>query len=510
MEKSYQKWLALAALSIGVFMGLLDVTVVNVALPTMQKAFNEPFNNLQWVLSSYTIIFAVMLLILSKLGDMFGRKKIFLASVILFIIASAANGLAPTLLVLDISRAIQAIGGAGMMSLSMALVASNFNGPSRGIALGIIGSVIGLSSASGPLVGGLLVEKFGWQSIFYVNVPVGIIAVIMTILFVKETPSYGKDQRIDFAGMLLSAATLFCAIFGLIQKEDNVHLSWFDPKIGGWLFAAFILLITFILIEMKLKHPMMNLRMFKQRNFVGAVIVAFALGAGVYSMNTFITILMQNYIGWSAFDTGIRQLTISVWSLVLGPMTGFLGQKYSKKWLIATGLTGIGVGYLLLASGLSLTTGYPQLLPMMILMGIGNAIVNPLLNTAGLDGVPLPEMGMASGLLNVFRQFGVSFGIVILGLVQANTYENKLSLNLAPIKFPGDLLARLHSALIEAGPFGGHAIAFDHRIELLPNFKNFQIAVIHAYNSGLTMTLFTGMLIVFLGAIGAVLLLKKD
>lgn len=509
-EKPYQKWLALAALSIGVFMGLLDVTVVNVALPTMQKSFNEPFNNLQWVLSSYTIVFAVMILILSKLGDMYGRKKIFLASIILFIIASAANGLAPTLLALDISRAVQAIGGAGMMSLSMALVASNFDGAKRGIALGIVGSVIGLSSASGPLVGGLLVEKFGWQSIFYINVPVGIIAVIMTFLFVKETPSYGKDQRVDILGMLLSAATLFCAIFGLIQKEDNVHMAWTNPRIGGWLFTAIILLVIFIVVEMKLKYPMMNLRMFKQRNFVGAVIVAFALGAGVYSMNTFITILMQNYIGWSAFDTGIRQLAISVWSLILGPITGILGQKYSRKGLVSGGLVLVGIGFVLLINGLSLTTGYPQILPMMILMGIGNAIVNPLLNTVGLDGVPLPEMGMASGLLNVFRQFGVSFGIVILGLVQANAYENQLAAKLPNTNVPKEVLSHLQTALIDAGPFGGHAIAFSQRIAQLPGAKQFQVAVVESYNRGLATTLMTGTIIVLLGALGALTLLKRN
>lgn len=510
MQAMYRKWLALAALSIGVFMGLLDVTVVNVALPTMQKAFNAPFNDLQWILSSYTIVFAIMLLILSKFGDMYGRKKVFLISIIVFIITSALNGLAPNLVMLDISRAVQAIGGAGMMSLSMALVASNFDGPTRGIALGIMGSVIGLAAASGPLVGGLLVETLGWQAIFYVNVPVGIIAVTMTILFVQETPSYGKNQRIDFLGMILSALTLFCAIFGLIQKENNVHLTWTNIHIGGWLVLALITLIIFIIVEMKLPYPMMNLRMFKKRNFVGAIIVAFILGAGMYAMNTFITILMQNYLGWSAFETGIRQLTISVWSLFLGPLTGFLGQKYAKKWLIALGLTGTAIGYLLLVANLSLTMGYLQLVPMMVLMGIGNAIVNPLLNTAGLEGIPLPEMGMASGLMNVFRQFGVSFGIVILGLVQTNTYENRLASNLATIKLPSDLLVKIQASLNTAGPFGGHMIVFDQRLAHLQQIDALRKIVLQAYNSGLTTILICGAGLTLIGAVSALWLLKKN
>ena len=189
MENSSKKWFSLVAMSLGVFMGLLDVTVVNVALPTMQKAFNEPFTQLQWVLNAYTLVFAVTLLIVSKMGDMYGRKKVFLASLILFVIASVVNGFAPSLLILDIGRGVQAVGGAGMMSLSMALVASNFDGKQRGLALGILGSVIGLSSASGPLVGGLLVDAFGWESIFFINLPIGVIAVLMTIRYVNETPS---------------------------------------------------------------------------------------------------------------------------------------------------------------------------------------------------------------------------------------------------------------------------------------------------------------------------------
>lgn len=344
MKNSSRKWFSLFAMSLGVFMGLLDVTVVNVALPTMQKAFNEPFTQLQWVLNAYTLVFAVTLLIVSKMGDMYGRKKIFLASLILFVNASVVNGFAPSLLILDIGRGVQAVGGAGMMSLSMALVASNFDGKQRGLALGILGSVIGLSSASGPLVGGLLVDAFGWESIFFINLPIGIIAVLMTVRFVKETPSYGKDQKIDFIGMILSAAALFSAIYGLIQKETHLSWAWTDLRIGGWLLLAVVFLALFIFAEAKVQNPMMNLSMFKNINFIGSVLVAFALGSGIYAFNTYLTVLMQNYIGWSAFDTGIRQLALSVWSLILGPVVGILGNKFSKKWMIVAGLLVSGAG----------------------------------------------------------------------------------------------------------------------------------------------------------------------
>ena len=508
-EKSYKKWLALAAMSLGVFMALLDVTVVNVALPTMAIDFKTTFNNLQWVLNAYTIVFAVMLLIVSKLGDMFGRKKIFIASMFVFVIASAINGMASSLLVLDIGRGVQAIGGSGLMSLAMALVASNFEGRERGTALGILGSVIGLSTASGPLVGGWLVEAFGWPSIFYINVPVGIVAVIMTWINVKETPSYGKGQSIDFLGMLLSAAALFSAVYGLIQKETNVHWSWTDMRIAGWLIAGFVLAVIFVLVELKVKTPMMNLKMFKSINFVGAVIVAFTLGAGVYAINAYLTGLMQNYMGYTAFQTGLRQLVISIWSLVLGPVTGILGNKYSKKWMMSGALLLGGIGFLLLANAMTTKLEFIDLVPAMILMGITNAIVNPMLNTAGLEGVAPQEMGMAAGLLNVFRQFGVSIGVVMLGLTQTNHYEKYLNAHLDSVKMPEAAATGLHKALVEAGPFSGHAVAFSDRLSQAPFAHAFQQVVLNAYDKGMAAVGVTAAITVFIGAIGAAVFMRE-
>ncbi|OJG36473.1 drug:H+ antiporter-2 (14 Spanner) (DHA2) family drug resistance MFS transporter [Enterococcus devriesei] len=507
-ENNYRKWLSLVAMSLGVFMGLLDVTVVNVALPTMQKAFNESFNSLQWVLNAYTLVFAVTLLIVSKMGDMYGRKKIFIASLILFVIASVVNGMASSLLILDIGRGVQAVGGAGMMSLSMALVASNFDGKQRGVALGILGSVIGLSSASGPLVGGLLVDAFGWPSIFYVNLPVGIIAVIMTAVFVKETPSYGRDQKIDFLGMLFSAATLFSAIYGLIQKETNTSWAWTDMRVAGWLILAVVLLIAFIIIESKVEAPMMNLKMFKHINFVGSVIVAFALGSGIYAFSTYLTVLMQNYIGWSAFDTGVHQLAMSVWSLVLGPVVGILGNRFSKKWMIVVGMILGGIGFILLINNLSVDMGFKQLWLTLVFVGIANGIVNPVLNSAGMEGVAPHEMGMASGLLNVFRQFGTSFGVVILGMVEANRYNSYFEDHLSAVKMPAQAAAGLHKAIINDGPFSGHQIAFSERLSKVPFAHDFQQVVIKAFDHGMVGVSLTAAVIVLIGAAGAIFFMR--
>jgi EmrB/QacA subfamily drug resistance transporter len=508
-QTSIKQWIALGAMGLGVFMGLLDVTVVNVALPTMVKDFNTTFTDLQWVLNAYTLVYAVTLMIMSKLGDMYGRKKIFLGSLILFVVASAVNGMAPSLLVLDIGRGVQAIGGAGMMSLSMALVASNFAGKQRGLALGILGSVIGVSTASGPLIGGYLVENFGWPAIFYVNVPFGIVAVILTVVYVKETPSYGKNQKIDILGMLLSAIGLFAIIYGLIVKESHPHWSWTTPEIATLLIGGLVVMALFVFVESRVADPMINLAMFKKRHFVGTIIVAFALGSGIYAYNAFLTALMQNYIGYSAIETGVRQLTLSVWSLILGPIVGVLSARFSNKWMISIGMFVGGIGFLLISLVIGPNVSFLNLWPGMVLMGITNGIVNPVLNTAGMEGVAPNEMGMASGLLNVFRQFGTTVGVVGLGLIQDGRYEKHLNTFLPQVKMPTQALNGIKDALISAGPFSGHTVAFSARLAKSPFAHEVQTIVVTAYNQGMIALTLTSAGIVVVGGIAAALLMRS-
>lgn len=439
------QWLALTAMSMGVFMGLLDVTVVNVALPTMVNDFNTNFTNLQWVLNAYTLVYAVSLLIMSKLGDMYGRKKVFLGSLILFVLASTVNGMASSLIVLDIGRGIQAIGGAGMNSLSMALVASNFSGNKRGVALGILGSVIGMSTASGPLIGGFLVENFGWPSIFYVNVPVGIVAVIMTLTFVNETPSYGQHERIDFAGMLFSGLGLFSLIYGLIIKEGHPHWSWMDIRIGGWIIAGFILIALFIWTESRVQQPMMSLNFFKQRHFVGTIFVAFAL------------------------QTGVRQLTISGWSLVLGPISGYLGTRFSKKRMISASLLVGACGFLVMLNAMGPRVSFMDLMPGMLMIGFTNGIVSPLINTVGMEGVAPQQMGM-----------------------------------------PSQMTTGIHAALIKAGPFSGHTIAWSKRLTETPFAQKLQSVVVHAYDNGMAAVLIAALIVILIGSLAAAVLMRKE
>lgn len=509
-NKSMKRWLALTAAGLGEFMALIDVTVVNVALPTMQKSFGESFNNLQWVLNAYTLMFAVSLLIISKLGDMFGLKRMFVISLTIFTAASFLNGIAPNLLFLDWSRALQAIGGAGVSSLSMALVATNFSGKERGLAIGILSSIIGLSVAAGPLVGGYLVEYFNWPSIFFVNVPLGIIAVILTMVTVKEMPVSNKGAKIDFLGMALSAGGLFSLIYGLIQKETNTHADWFSMNVGGWLGLAVILLIGFVIVENHVAQPMMDMKMLTDMGFLGSVLAAFGLGAGVFAFNVFLTSLMQNYMGYSALGTGVRQLAMSVWSLLLGPIVGMLGNRFSKKWIATAALLLLTIAQLVFNRAISPTATFMSILPALILMGIGNATINPTLNAAALEGIAPQQMGMASGIVNVFRQFGVTFGVVVIGLNQTRVYEQQLTSPLKAVKMPTEMYTGIHKALVEAGPFSGHAIAFSKRIGATPFAQAIQKAVVNAYDHGLIAASYTAMVLILIGAAAAAFLMKSN
>ncbi len=508
VRSNSRKWWALFALSLGVFMSLLDVTIVNVALPIMAESFKTNFSNVQWVISAYTISYAVVILVVAKLGDMYGRKRIYLISMVIFVLASAINGLAPSLLILNIGRAIQAFGGAGLMSLALALVASLFDGKERGMALGILGSVMGILTVSGPLIGGILSESFGWPSIFYVNIPIGILAGILVYFTTKETPKYGEGQKIDFWGMILSSTAIFSAVYGLIQKENHAQLSWLNPQIAFWLIAAVVLLLVFIVVESRIEKPMMDLFLFKNKNFVGSIIVAFALGSGVYAMQIFITSMMENALSYAAFETGLRQVPMTIWSLILGPVAGYLTNKFSNRRTIAINLLVGAVGLLLFANAMTTQLSYQELILPLILLGVSNGLVNPLLNNAALADAKPDEIGMVSGLVNVFMQLGTSFGVVILGLSQSRTYDNHLHtfFNSFDVHLPS--IEKIHNQLLAEGPFSSHSIMSQDIKAPMAIVKSVQHAASKAFYAGMNSVMLVSASILTVAAVLAFFLLK--
>ena len=448
--QSRNKWFALVAVCLGFFMGLLDVTVVNVALPTIQTSFNSSFSQLQWVINAYTLMFAAVLFLISKLGDLIGRKRIFIISLVLFSAFSLACSVAPSITWLIIFRGIQGIGGAGMLSLSMSIIADIFEGPSRGLALGIWGSVAGLSTALGPLFGGILLSFFSWESIFWMNIPIGVIALFMSVRYIPTSKTF-NSCKIDFIGMLLSFAFMFCIILGLIQKETHYGYSWFDMHVFALLAAGVILIAIFAVWEKHFSSPMLDLSLLKNRQVVGSAISNLTLGIAIYAAFSYIIVLSQNYMDYSALQSGAQLMLISAFSLVIGPISGKIATKINPGLIISFVLILAGVGMFVLPVFLGNQNHWYGLIPTFVTLGLANAFVNPLSSNIAVSSVEPKEIGMTSGLLNVGKQFGTSLGLVVLGLALTDSYNAHLVTSKM-----GDSLMHLFQ---NAGPFAGSEIA---------------------------------------------------
>ncbi|MGR8822824.1 MFS transporter [Leuconostoc citreum] len=504
-----KRWLALIAISLGVFMALIDTTVVNVALPSIQTSLNASYSDLQWVISAYTIVFSVLLLVWAKLGDLYGRKLMFMIGLVIFTIGSGLDAISTTIGMLHIFRAVQAIGGSAMMSLSFALIGTSFNGKERGIALGILSSIIGLSTASGPLLGGWLVDTFSWQSIFTINLPIGVITIIMSWAFISNQQTHHATGSVDFIGMLLSAGTIFSLVFGLIQKEMHVSWSWSEFQVSGYLIAAIILFVLFIWRQLTATNPMMDLSMFKSTSFTGAVIVAFLLGAGLYGFFAYLSTFMQNYVGYTAWQTGLRQATISGFSLLLGPIAGMLTNRLRHGYMLAVSALFIGVGLFTLSALTNQTATFADFWPAFILIGIGNGSINPPMTTAAMSSVAPHQMGMASGMISTFMQVGVSFGVVFQGLKLADGYQTGLTKQFDTLhNVPSTMITNLHKILADAGPFSGHAIITSKRIATTPFAHDLQLAIRQAFDYGFVNIMRLDAILLIMGGVLAALLIK--
>ncbi len=516
-EKSNKRWWGLAAVCFGLFMALLDVTIVNVALPTIQSDFNTDFSQLEWIVNAYTLIFAVALITVARLGDIFGRKRFFMLGLIVFTIGSLLCALAPGINFLNISRGIQGLGASAMMSLSMAIISTTFFGKERGIAFGVWGGVSGLATAIGPLVGGILVENFSWQSIFYLNLPIGLIALVMAFLFIKETKDEETSKSIDIIGFLLITAAMFCLVFGLIEVNKS-DLGWTSPEIMGLLGGALISFIIFVLVELKIKTPMVNPRIFKNLSYSGACIAAFCLSAGVYALFFYLTIYLQNYLGFSALEAGLRFIAISGFALFLGPISGNLTDKIGSKPVIVTALAILAIAdfMMTLVSSTQDQSNWIYLLPAFLVAGVGNGLINPPISTTAVDTVPNRIVGMASGVNNVSRQIGIAFGTAFLGAVLSNQYVNAIQEKISALNLqgvPDDAKQDIIDGISAAGPIAGSQGlegAGADKYQSMPGFSQIQDIAQTAFVNSLDQVFVTAGIILSLGAILSFFLIKKS
>jgi EmrB/QacA subfamily drug resistance transporter len=409
-----RKWWTLLAVCLGTFMLLVDVTIVNVALPSIQHDLHASFAQLQWVVDAYALSLAALLLTAGSLADMFGRRLLFTIGLGVFTVGSLLCGLATGPVFLVVARAGQGIGGAIMFATSLALLAQAFRGRERGTAFAVWGAVTGAAVAIGPVLGGVITTGWTWRGIFYVNIPIGIIAIAVTLCRVAESRDAGR-RRVDFAGFTLFTAGLIALVYGLIRAGEN---GWSDVGVAACLASAAALLAAFVVVERFGSAPMFDLRLFRVPTFAGGSVAAFAVNGCVYAMLLYIVLYLQDLLGYSALQTGLRALIMSAVTLPAAIASGRLSSRVPARVLIGLGLALSGVGLLLMA-GLAADSNWTHLIPGFVVAGVGSGLVNPALANTAVGVVPYRSAGMASGINTTFRQVGVATGIAVFGTLFA-------------------------------------------------------------------------------------------
>ena len=353
-----RKWWTLIAVAVAMFMLLLDITVVNVALPAIQRSLHSSFRDLQWVVNAYSLTLAAFLLTGGSLADLLGRRRVFVTGLVVFTASSAACGLASSPLALNLARAVQGTGGAMMFATSLALIAQAFHGRERGIAFGVYGGVIGAAVAVGPVVGGLITSAISWEWIFFVNVPIGIGAVILTLTQVTES-SDPDATGVDWLGLLTFSGSLFLLVFALVQGNED---GWGSTKIVAYLAGSVVLIVLFVLVERAQPRPMLDLTLFRRPAFAGASIVAFAISSSMFAMFLYLTLYIQDVLGYDALHAGLRFLPITLISFVVAPFAGRLSVRVPVRALLGLGLLFVSGG-LLAMTAVDATSGWTTLIP---------------------------------------------------------------------------------------------------------------------------------------------------
>jgi EmrB/QacA subfamily drug resistance transporter len=442
LAEENRKWWTLAAVAFGLFMIMLDNTVVNVALPSIERDLNVSISSLEWIVTAYALTFAALLITGGKLGDLMGRRRIFVIGIAIFTLSSLACGLAPSAGFLIGARAVQGVGAALMNPASLSIITATFPPRERGQAIGIWAGVSAMALAIGPLVGGLIVDNINWNWIFFINIPVGVLGIIVSQLVIKESRDTSHEQSVDLPGLLTSSAGLFALTYALI--EGNKH-GWTSPEILGLFAAAVVLLVAFVVLEHRQRLPMLDLSLFRIGSFTGSNLVAMLVSLGMFGVFFFVSLYIQNILGWTPTQAGASFLPMTLLIILVAPIAGKLSDRVGSRWLMGGGMTLVSVS-LLLYQRVGLHSTFWTLLPAMLLGGVGMALTMSPMTAAAMSSVPVDKAGVGSGVLNSFRQLGGSLGIALMGAILASYVT-------APPRSP--LAARqfvdgLHAALLVA------------------------------------------------------------
>lgn len=497
-EKSSSKWLVLAILAISVFMLQLDSTIVNIAIPSIMKAFQASISDVEWVLNAYILTFAVLLIALGRLGDLWGRKLFFMAGLVLFTLGSALCGFAPDEHFLIASRVAQGFGGALMMPQTLSLLSVTFPPRQRGMVMGIWGAVVGIATAVGPTLGGVLVEASSWRLIFFINLPIGVIAIAAAWFAVRESKDETASSYVDWAGVLVISVAMFALTFALIEGQKY---GWSSATIIGLFGLTVVLLFVFYYVERAVPQPLVDFSLFRSRTFIAGNFSGVALMFGLLGVIFLLTLFLQIVLGFGAVETGLIMTPTPGVVMIVAPFAGRLSDKYGSRWFVFSGLAVAAIGIFLL-SHISLSTTWQDLVVPMVVTGIGMGLTMAPVTSAVMGSAPNSKAGNASGILATGRQVGAVLGIAVLGAVLQNRLVSNLLSAIQGLPVPPALKQQMQDQITSGGlsmtggfPQAGGAIPPQAQ-------QMFQQQLVSAMNT----TFFVGVVMVMAGALAALLI----
>ncbi len=417
--------LTLLAMCIGQGMILLDNTIVNVALPAIQRGLRVTPGALEWTINAYVLALASLILVGGTLGDRYGRKRLFLIGLAVFTIFSVGCGLARSDTELIVHRALQGVGAAIMAPLSLSILVDAYPAERRTTAIGIWASVAGLGFLAGPIVGGLLIERFGWPSVFFVNVPLAVVGFVVALVSVRESRDAGA-RSLDLVGTLLVTTGFFLLTFALIETNAHPWRSGYTLSLGA---VALVILAAFVAHEARTAEPMVPLGLFGNPVFRAANVLYALAYAALAAMFFFVTLYYQNVKGWSAIETGMSWIPLNVFFLAVTPLAGRIVRRVGTRWTVGGGFALAGIATIGLGR-LEAASPYAAAWPWYLLNGLGYGLLVPAVSSAGMSAIPLERSGVGSGTLNSARQIGAAVGLAVLGSLSvaaaANAWRRRL------------------------------------------------------------------------------------
>ena len=452
-----RKWWPLVTVCLGTFMLLIDVTIVNVALPQMAVDLSTSFSSLQWVVDGYALALGVLLLGAGALSDMHGHRRFYVGGLIVFALASLACGLAAGPALLVTARVVQGAGAAAMFTTTFALLNSSYQGRERGVAYGVWGGVSGAATAVGPILGGLLTEGFSWRWIFLVNLPICVAAVVMCFTTLRHDGAR-RPGRFDLWGTLTFTVAAGTLTYAVIRANDE---GWSSVKTWGLLVVSAVALVAFVLVEWRTEQPMFDLGLLRGRSYTGILIAGLLVNFAAFSAFTYTSIWLQSVLGLSPLRAGLVGLPMSVCAALASGVVGARLHGRSPRVIIGLGMLLIGAGSLLLGLLVDAEAGWLALIPGYIVIGLGVGLVMPTLSSSAMAAVPLRSGGMAAGSLTTARQLGFAIGVAVLGTVFAARATDHLGSAAAGHAVAGGQADRLAGTIPEAAIRGAAAAGLD-------------------------------------------------